>query len=91
MIKAEVREENGGLHLEVEYEGFMHEIMAETTHIVNGIARQMEEREKGRGSAYLRGLRIGMLMGLFSEKPIEEKDAGPCPQGPEGELGVSGG
>lgn len=91
MIKAEAREENGGLRVEVECEGMMHEIMAQTTQIVNSIARSMEEKKEGSGSDYLQGIKIGMALGLFSLELPEDPPAGPCPQGPEGEPGALGG
>lgn len=91
MIKAEVRKEKGGLNVEVECEGMMHEIMSETTHIINSIARSMEEKKEGSGRGYIQGLKIGMMIGLFNADPLVDQKAESCQKGPEGEPGVAGG
>ena len=91
MIKAEARKENDGLHVEVKCEGMMHEIMSETTHIINSIARSMEEKKEGSGRGYIQGLKIGMMIGLFNADKLVDQEAETCPKGQEGEPGVAGG
>lgn len=92
MIKAIIeRNDDEDVIVNVDYEGSLQKILAETTFMVRAIAKDMERQNPGNGRAYLDALRMGMSLGLFSLELPEEPPAGPCPQGPEGEPGVLGG
>lgn len=88
MIKAEVKEVNHDLKVEIDIEGDVREILTQTTILINEIARGMEENEAGSGRAFLKGLQIGMYMGLFRIIDVQDQEAGYCQKGPEGEPGA---
>ena len=87
MIQAIIERSNGEVTVDVEYEGSMTEILSDTTFLARAIAKDLEKQKPGYGRAYLDALRMGMRLGLFRLELPEDPQAGPCPQGEEGEPG----
>lgn len=88
MIKAEVKEVNHDLKVEIDIEGDVREILTQTTILIHEIALGMEENESGSGRAFLKGLQIWMHMGLLLMERQEDMTEWHCPQGQDGEPGV---